>query len=45
MNFKKAYEALKQGAMIKCPEWAGYWKGEDNSIRWKNPRYSRDRER
>lgn len=26
MDFKKAYEALKQGAMIKCPEWAGYWK-------------------
>ena len=33
MDFKKAYEALKQGAMIKCPEWAGYWKWEDNSIK------------
>ena len=33
MNFQKAYEALKQGAMIKCPEWAGYWKWEDNSIK------------
>lgn len=33
MNFQKAYEALKQGAMIKCPEWAGYWKREDDSIK------------
>ena len=33
MKFKKAYEALKQGALIKCPEWAGYWKWEDNSIK------------
>lgn len=33
MNFQKAYEALKQGAMIKCPEWAGYWKLEDDSIK------------
>ena len=33
MDFKKAYEALKQGAMVKCPEWAGYWKWEDNSIK------------
>lgn len=33
MEFKKAYEALKQGALIKCPEWRGYWKWEDNSIK------------
>lgn len=33
MYFQKAYEALKQGAMIKCPEWARYWKWEDNSIK------------
>lgn len=33
MKFKKAYEALKHGAMIKCPEWTGYWKWEDNSIK------------
>lgn len=33
MVFKEAYEALKQGAMIKLPEWAGYWKWEDNSIK------------
>ena len=33
MDFKKAYEALKQGAMIKCPEWSGYWRWEDNSIK------------
>lgn len=33
MNFKKAYEALKQGAMIKLPEWGGYWKWEDDTIK------------
>lgn len=33
MVFKEAFEALKQGAMIKCPEWAGFWKWEDNSIK------------
>ena len=33
MTFKEAYEALKQGAKIKLPEWAGYWKWEDNSIK------------
>lgn len=33
MVFKEAYEALKQGAMVKCPEWAGYWKWEDDSIK------------
>ena len=33
MVFKEAYEALKQGAMIKLPEWVGYWKWEDNSIK------------
>lgn len=33
MNFKEAYEALKQGAMIKIPEWKGYWKWEDGSIK------------
>ena len=33
MIFKEAYEALKQGAMIKLPEWAGYWKWEDNSVK------------
>ena len=33
MVFKEAYEALKQGAMIKCPEWAGYWKWEDDTIK------------
>lgn len=33
VQFKEAYEALKQGAIIKCPEWAGYWKWEDDSIK------------
>ena len=33
MIFKEAYEALKQGALIKLPEWAGYWKWENNSIK------------
>ena len=33
MIFKEVYEALKQGAMIKLPEWAGYWKWENNSIK------------
>lgn len=33
MIFKEAYEALKQGAMIKMPEWAGYWKWENGSIK------------
>lgn len=25
MKFKEAYEALKQGYMMKLPSWAGYW--------------------
>lgn len=33
MKFAEAFEALKQGAMIKLPSWAGYWKWEDNSIK------------
>ena len=33
MIFKEAYEALKQGATIKVPEWAGFWKWEDDSIK------------
>lgn len=33
MIFKEAYEALKQGAAIKVPEWAGFWKWEDDSIK------------
>ena len=32
MNFTKAYEALKHGAKIKCPEWKGYWVWENNTI-------------
>lgn len=33
MIFKKAYEALKKGAKVKCPEWAGYWSWEDGTIK------------
>ena len=33
MQFKEAYEALKQGAIIALPEWVGYWKWEDNTIK------------
>lgn len=33
MRFSEAFEALKQGAKVKCPEWAGFWKWEDNSIK------------
>ena len=33
MKFSEAYEALKQGAKVKCPEWAGYWSWEDDSIK------------
>lgn len=33
MRFSEAFEALKQGATVKCPEWAGFWKWEDNSIK------------
>lgn len=33
MIFKEAYEALKQGAKVKCPEWAGFWAWEDGTIK------------
>ena len=33
MNFKEAYEALKQGARITLPEWAGFWKWENGTIK------------
>lgn len=33
MRFSEAFEALKQGAKVKCPEWAGFWKWEYNSIK------------
>lgn len=33
MRFSEAFEALKQGAKVKCPEWVGFWKWEDNSIK------------
>lgn len=32
MDFKKAYEALKQGADIKRPSWKGFWRKENNTI-------------
>lgn len=33
MKFKKAYEALKHGAAVRCPEWAGFWAWEDDTIK------------
>lgn len=33
MKFEQAYEALKQGAKIKMPNWTGYWVWEDNTIK------------
>ncbi len=33
MKFKEAYEALKQGAKVKCPEWVGYWAWENGTIK------------
>lgn len=32
MNFKQAYEALKQGAKIKRTHWRGYWCKENDTI-------------
>lgn len=33
MKFLEAYEALKQGAKIKMPEWEGFWVMEDGNIK------------
>lgn len=33
MEFKKAFELLKQGKKVKLPSWNGYWKWEDNTIK------------
>ena len=33
MKFSEAYEAMKQGAKIKMPEWAGFWAMEDGNIK------------
>lgn len=32
MEFKQAYEALKQGAKIKRPHWRGFWMKENETI-------------
>lgn len=32
MEFKKAYQALKQGADIKRPSWKGFWRKENDTI-------------
>ena len=32
MEFKKAYEALKQGKDIKRPRWKGFWRKENGTI-------------
>lgn len=33
MEFSDAYKALRQGCRIKLPEWSGYWKWEEDSIK------------
>lgn len=30
MTFKKAFEAMKQGAKVKLPSWGGYWYWNDD---------------
>ncbi len=32
MKFCEAFEAMKQGALVKLPEWAGFWKWSGKSI-------------
>ena len=32
MEFKQAYEALKQGAKIKRPHWRGFWMKDNDTI-------------
>lgn len=32
MEFKEAFNLMKNGAKIKMPEWAGYWAWEENTI-------------
>lgn len=32
MQFKQAFEAMKGGAKIRCPEWKGYWIWSHNTI-------------
>ena len=32
MQFKEAYEEMKNGAKIKLPSWGGYWAWEDDNI-------------
>lgn len=32
MKFCEAFEAMKQGALVKLPEWAGFWRWNGDSI-------------
>lgn len=32
MNFGKAFEAMKNGARVKLPNWAGWWAWENDTI-------------
>ena len=48
MTFKEAFEAMKQGAKVKLPSWAGYWcldaEGQSIAIHTKDGEgYSPDR--
>lgn len=32
MNFREAFEAMRNGAKVKLPSWAGYWAWENETI-------------
>lgn len=32
MNFREAFEAMRKGAKVKLPSWAGYWAWENETI-------------
>lgn len=32
LTFKEAFEAMKEGAKVKLPDWEGYWTWENESI-------------
>lgn len=32
MEFKEAYQEMKQGKKIKLPEWEGYWCWQNDTI-------------
>lgn len=32
MNFREAYNLMKQGKKVKLPSWTGYWAWENGTI-------------